>query len=63
MTNKDIHSCSYFCTKPECIKQQRDDLREKCAGLEALAQGRLEQMQSDRKQYLDYRDRVEGRLK
>lgn len=23
----DIHSCSYFCERPECIKQQRDELR------------------------------------
>jgi Protein of unknown function (DUF551) len=25
----DIHSCSYYCDKPECIKAQRDELREK----------------------------------
>ena len=25
----DIHSCSYFCQRPECIKAQRDELREK----------------------------------
>ena len=23
-----IHSCSYYCDPPECIKQQRDELRE-----------------------------------
>jgi uncharacterized membrane protein YcfT len=23
----DIHSCSYFCDRPECIKRQRDELR------------------------------------
>lgn len=23
----DIHSCSYFCDRPECIKTQRDELR------------------------------------
>jgi hypothetical protein len=25
----DIHSCSYFCDRPACIKAQRDELREK----------------------------------
>ena len=25
----DIHSCSYYCHRPECIKAQRDELREK----------------------------------
>lgn len=24
-----IHSCSYFCTRPECIKAQRDELRDR----------------------------------
>jgi hypothetical protein len=27
----DIHSCSYHCDKPECIKAQRDELRERLA--------------------------------
>jgi hypothetical protein len=25
----DIHSCSYYCTRPECVKAQRDELRDK----------------------------------
>ena len=25
----DIHTCSYYCDRPECIKAQRDELREK----------------------------------
>ena len=24
-----IHSCSYYCHKPECIKAQRNELRDK----------------------------------
>jgi hypothetical protein len=28
MTEK-IHSCSLYCDRPECIKEQRDDLRQK----------------------------------
>jgi hypothetical protein len=27
----DIHSCSYYCNRPECIKAQRDELRERLA--------------------------------
>ena len=30
----DIHSCGYFCDRPECIKAQRDELRERVAELE-----------------------------
>lgn len=25
----EIHSCSYFCNRPECIKAQRDELRDR----------------------------------
>lgn len=25
----EIHTCSYYCHKPECIKAQRNELREK----------------------------------
>lgn len=23
----EVHSCSYFCDRPECVKAQRDELR------------------------------------
>lgn len=29
----DIHSCSYYCDRPECVKSQRDELREAIAAL------------------------------
>ena len=29
----DIHSCSYYCHRPECIKAQRDELRAKYVAL------------------------------
>ena len=29
-----IHSCSYYCERPDCIKAQRDELRERLAQLE-----------------------------
>lgn len=25
----DIHSCSYFCDRPDCVRAQRDELRAK----------------------------------
>ena len=25
----DVHSCSYYCTRPECVVKQRDELRDK----------------------------------
>lgn len=31
----DIHSCSYYCDRPECIKAQRDELRERLEKLTA----------------------------
>lgn len=31
MTN--IHSCSYYCERPECIRAQRDELRDELAEL------------------------------
>jgi hypothetical protein len=27
----EVHSCSYYCNRPECIKAQRDELRERLA--------------------------------
>lgn len=26
--SEDIHSCSYYCTRPACVLAQRDELRE-----------------------------------
>ena len=31
----DIHSCSYYCDRPECVKAQRDELRAELARLRA----------------------------
>lgn len=28
MIEEDIHSCSYYCHHPKCIKAQRDELRD-----------------------------------
>lgn len=27
--SNDLHTCSHYCHRPECIKAQRDELREK----------------------------------
>lgn len=29
MTDDTIHTCSYYCERPECIKRQRDELRDR----------------------------------
>ena len=26
---RDVHSCSYYCDRPECVKAQRDELRDR----------------------------------
>lgn len=31
----DIHTCSYHCDRPECVKVQRDELREAIAKKDA----------------------------
>lgn len=27
MTTTDVHTCSYYCERPECVRRQRDELR------------------------------------
>lgn len=38
----DIHSCSYYCDRPECIKRQRDELRDRLERIE----GRIDAMRT-----------------
>lgn len=28
VVSPDIHTCSYYCDRPECMKRQRDELRD-----------------------------------
>ena len=37
MTRNDIHTCSYSCERPACIKAQRDELAQKMFELVAQA--------------------------
>lgn len=32
-----LHSCSYYCDRPACIKAQRDEMRDRLEGTEAAA--------------------------
>jgi hypothetical protein len=32
--SNDIHSCSYYCTRPACVAAQRDELRERLEAAE-----------------------------
>ena len=34
----DIHSCSYYCDRPACIKAQRDELRDRFQVMQAQAE-------------------------
>lgn len=47
----EIHSCSYFCQLPGCIKQQRDELREKFFALSDGCQKLVERVQYLRSLY------------
>jgi len=38
MTAETIHTCSYYCERPECIKRQRDELRDRMEAALASAQ-------------------------
>ena len=33
---KDLHTCSYYCNRPECIKAQRDELRGKLFAMNGM---------------------------
>lgn len=37
MTRDDIHTCSYSCERPACIKAQRDELAQRLSELVDLA--------------------------
>lgn len=37
MTRNDIHTCSYSCERPACIKAQRDELAQRLLELVAQA--------------------------
>jgi hypothetical protein len=34
----DIHTCSYYCDRPRCIKAQRDELRDKFQAMQAKSE-------------------------
>lgn len=33
----DIHTCSYYCERPECVRRQRDELRDRMESVLASA--------------------------
>ena len=47
----EIHSCSYYCDRPECIKRQRDDLRDSLEQIE----GRIDAMRTKLDRLVDGR--------
>jgi hypothetical protein len=49
----DIHSCSYHCNRPECIKAQRDELRDRLAQPEQPAKIDIDYWVSSRPQIIE----------
>ena len=47
----EIHSCSYYCDRPECIKRQRDELRDSLEQIE----GRIDAMRTKLDRLVDGR--------
>lgn len=43
-TNTDVHTCSYYCERPGCIRAQRDELVAKVEALRA----EMERLRADR---------------
>ena len=70
LTDDTIHSCSYYCDRPACIKAQRDELRESVEKLQGRFDGLQTQFDRLRDAYTDdllsiiiVRDKAkEGRL-
>lgn len=52
----DIHSCSYYCTRPACVLAQRDELRDSITALQA----RVAELEADREQFERTIDQQEG---
>ena len=48
----DLHTCSYYCDRPECIKAQRDELRAKYTKLADAHALALSQNHNDFKERL-----------
>ena len=48
----DLHTCSYYCDRPECIKAQRDELRAKYVKLADAHSLALNQNHNDFKERL-----------
>jgi len=44
MTRDDIHTCSYSCERPACIKAQRDELTQRLSKLQSENERLLEEL-------------------
>ena len=61
------HTCSYYCERPECIRAQRDELRDRLESAEAelaAVRGQLEEAQKhcDRLTGMKFSDRMHAAL-
>lgn len=65
MTTETIHTCSYECERPGCIRAQRDELVAKVEALRKVVeemQRRLDREESDHGRTIDQRDAAEDAL-
>ena len=64
-----IHTCSYFCDRPECVRAQRDELRQKLEQTEKQWVGLTDDdiwevfKEHDSLQYIEFSRAIEAKLK
>jgi hypothetical protein len=51
MSSNDIHTCSYYCTRPACIAAQRDELREQFIAKDHEVAGFVNELRDVAKEY------------
>jgi hypothetical protein len=55
-----IHTCSYYCERPECIKAQRDELRQKLEQAEKQEPVAWREVAGKTTKYYDYNEQGRG---
>jgi hypothetical protein len=64
-----IHTCSYYCDRPECVLAQRDELRQKLEQAEKQWVGLTDDdiwevfKEHDSLQYIEFSRAIEAKLK
>lgn len=45
--NTDVHTCSYYCERPECVRLQRAELRDRMESALAALQAENERLREE----------------